>query len=250
MATLGVQLHNTDFRDWRNCVLERMRVVIVAGIAVGFLFAGVVSRLAMLLLRLTSPDRVIGIESDDGFTIGQVTLSGTYNLLLLGAFTGIAGVGAYRLVAPWLIGPLWFRRLTTGLGAGIVVGSMLIHSDGVDFRVLKPTWLAIGLFIVVPGLFGVLIGPVVDAVGRPDSWTRTGWRRWGLPVIALALFPFTLIAVGFALVLVSVWALARDVDFPAAVRSVRWLPNVVRGGFLAIVVLALNALLDTVSALV
>ncbi len=246
----GVQLHNTDFRDWRNCVLERMRVVIVAGIAVGFVFAGVVSRLAMLLLRLTSPDRVIGIESDDGFTIGQVTLSGTYNLLLLGAFTGIAGVGAYRLVAPWLIGPLWFRRLTTGLGAGIVVGSMLIHSDGVDFRVLKPTWLAIGLFIVVPGLFGVLIGPVVDAVGRQDSWTRQGWWRWGLPVIAVALFPLTLIAVGFALVLVSVWALARDTDFPAAVRSVRWLPNVVRGGFVAIVVLALNALVDTVSTLV
>ena len=39
----------------------------------------------MLVLRITSPDSVHGIESDDGFTIGQVTLGGTYNLMQLGA---------------------------------------------------------------------------------------------------------------------------------------------------------------------
>ena len=237
------------FRQWRDCVLERMRVVIVAGIVVGFLVAGVVNRLAMLLLRATSPDRVIGIQSDDDFRIGEVTLAGTYNLLVLGAAVGIIGVGAYRLVAPWLIGPMWFRRLTTGLGAGIVVGSMLIHTDGVDFTVLKPTWLAIGLFIVVPGLFGLVIGPVVDAVGRPESWTARGWRRWLLPLIAVAFFPFALFIIAFALVPVGFWALARDVDFVAEVRSVRWLPNVIRGVFIGIVLLALVALAKDVNAL-
>ena len=39
----------------------------------------------MLLLRFTSPERVRGAESDDGFRIGQVTLAGTDNLLLLGS---------------------------------------------------------------------------------------------------------------------------------------------------------------------
>ena len=242
-------ISHEGFRQWRNCVLERMRVVIVAGIAVGFLIAGVVNRLAMLLLRVTSPDRVIGIQSDDDFRIGEVTLAGTYNLLVLGAAVGIIGVGAYRLVAPWLIGPMWFRRLTTGFGAGIVVGSMLIHTDGVDFTVLKPTWFAIGLFIVVPGLFGLAIGPVTDAVGRPDSWTARGWRRWLLPVTAVALFPPTLVIVAFALVPVGFWALARDVDFVAEARSVRWLPNVVRGVFIGIVVLALISLVNDVNAL-
>jgi hypothetical protein len=240
----------STFRAWRDCVLERMRVVIVAGITVGFLVAGLVNRLAMLLLRVTSPDHVNGLQSDDDFTIGRVTLAGTYSLSVLGAFVGIIGVGAYRLVAPWLIGPMWFRRLTTGLGSGIVVGSMLIHTDGVDFTVLKPTWFAIGLFIAVPALFGMVIGPVVDAVGRPDSWTTRGWRRWLLPVVAVALFPPTLLVVAFALVPVGFWALSRDVDFVAEVRSVRWLPNVVRGMFVAVVALALVALFNDVTALV
>ena len=56
---------------------EQLRVLIVGGIPYGVLVAGVGSRLAMLLLRLTSPDAVSGvtsgIESDDGFTIGQMT---------------------------------------------------------------------------------------------------------------------------------------------------------------------------------
>ncbi|HVE18624.1 MAG TPA: hypothetical protein VNB52_06050, partial [Ilumatobacteraceae bacterium] len=69
--------------------LEGMRVVVVGGISAGVILIGVGSRLAMLLLRVTSSDSVHGVESDDGFIIGQVTLAGTYNLLLLGASVGI-----------------------------------------------------------------------------------------------------------------------------------------------------------------
>jgi hypothetical protein len=90
--------------DFRGEVLERWRVIVVAGISVGVVVGGVGSRVAMLVLRLTSPDHVRGVTSDDGFTIGRVTLSGTYNLLLLGAAVGIIGAAAYRVVAPWLIG--------------------------------------------------------------------------------------------------------------------------------------------------
>jgi len=227
-----------------------MRVITVAGITVGFLIAGGVSRLAMLLIRVTSPERVNGLQSDDDFTIGEVTLAGTYNLLVLGAVVGIIGVGAYRIVRPWLIGPQWFRRLTTGLGAGIVAGSMLIHRDGVDFTVLKPTWLAIGLFIAVPALFGIAMGWVVDSVARPESWTARGHWRWLLPLIAIAAAPPAAIFLAFAFVPVGIWALTRDVDFPAEARSVRWLPNVLRSGFVVVVVIAFVGLLNDIVALV
>ena len=88
--------------------LEGFRVLIVGGISAGVILIGVGSRLAMLLLRVTSPDSVRGVESDDGFIMGRVTLAGTYNLLMLGASVGIIGAAAYLLVAPWLIGPKWF----------------------------------------------------------------------------------------------------------------------------------------------
>ena len=46
-------------------VLRQLRLLIVAGIATGVIVVGIGSRLAMLLLRLTSPDFVIGMQSDD-----------------------------------------------------------------------------------------------------------------------------------------------------------------------------------------
>jgi len=176
-------------------LIERLRVLVVAGIVTGVVVIGGGSRLAMLLLRLTSADRVRGVKSDDGFVIGRVTLGGTYALLHLGAAVGVIGAVAYRLVAPRLIGPRWFRRLSTGAASGVVVGSMLLHADGVDFSLLTPTWLAISVFIALPGLFGIAIGVVVDRCGRTDPQPVAGRRRRALPVLLLVCFPGTLLVV-------------------------------------------------------
>ncbi|MEQ1874424.1 MAG: hypothetical protein ABL953_11905 [Ilumatobacteraceae bacterium] len=226
-----------------------MRVLIVAGVTTGVLVAGIVNRLAMLLLRVTSPERVNGLQSDDDFTIGEFTLAGTYNLMVLGAVVGLIGFAVYRLVRPWLIGPHWFRRLTIGVAAGVVGGSMLVHADGIDFTVLKPKWLAIGLFVALPALFAVTMGAMVDSVERPDSWTARGHWRWLLPVVVLAIVPFTIVFLAFALVPIGIWALGGQADLPAEIRKVRWLPNVVRAAWLSIALLGLAALINDVNAL-
>ena len=230
--------------------LDKLRVLIVAGFTVGVLVAGVGSRLAMSLLRLTSPDAVIGAISDDGFTIGQFTMGGTYSLLILGAGVGIIGAGAYQLVAPWLIGPMWLRRLTTGLASAAVVGSMVVHADGIDFTLLKPTWLAIGLFVALPGLFGVLIGPAVDAVSRPDSWTAEGRRRWLLPVIAVGCFPATALFLVFAFIVIGFWVAVRGADLSRRLRSIPLYALGVRSVWLFIATAGLVALIKDIDALV
>lgn len=236
-------------KDRYERLIEEMRVLIVAGIPVGVLVAGVGSRLAMLLLRITSPDRVIGITSDDGFTIGQITVGGTYNLLLLGATVGIIGAGAYQMVAPWLIGPTWFRRLTTGLASAAVVGSMLVHADGIDFTLLKPTWLAIGLFVALPGVFGILIGSTVDAVSKPDSGTVQGRRRWLLPLIAVGCFPLTVLILIFAFAVVGFWVVVRE---PTLTRRLRGIPSyrlAARSFWLLVAIAGLVALVRDIDAL-
>ncbi len=240
----------TDLRVWSGRVVERMRVLIVAGITTGALVVGIGSRLAMLLLRVTSSERVIGLQSDDDFTIGRFTLAGTYNLVVIGSVVGLIGFAVYRLVKPWLIGPHWFRRLTLGIASGIVVGSMLIHSNGIDFNVLKPKWLAIGLFIVLPALFAIAIGVVVDSVDQPNSWTVKGHRQWLLPILLIACVPTILFPLAIALVPVGIWALAGDVDLYAESQSVRWLTNVVRSGWMLIVLLGSWALISDVTALI
>ena len=160
------------FRSRRiRTALDELVLLALAGISTGVVVAGVGSRLAMLVLRLTSHPRVIGIQSDDDFTIGRFTLSGTYNLLVLGAAFGVIGAAVYQWVRPWLIGPQWFRYVTVGLACGAVVGSMLVHADGIDFRALTPTWLAIGLFVALPFLFGVAIA-MDGGSSRPGGIVR------------------------------------------------------------------------------
>ena len=209
-------------------LLDGMRVIIVAGVAAGVAFVGIGSRLAMMALRFTSPDHVRGIQSDDDFTIGKFTIGGTYNLLIIGAAVGMIGAMAYQGVARWLIGPTWFRRLTVGLASGAVGGSMLVHGDGIDFRLLKPMWLAIGLFVALPMLFGAMIGPIVDAVDRPDSWTARGSRQFFLPGVAIVCFPFTLVVVPLVVVFVGLRVLG--LGFPYATL---WfgVPGVLWAGF-------------------
>jgi hypothetical protein len=204
----------------------------------------------MLLLRLTSPDHVRGVTSDDGFTIGQITPGGTYNLLMLGAAIGVIGASAYRLVAPWLIGPIWFRRLTTGVASAAVAGSILVHADGVDFTVLQPTWLAIGLFVALPGLFGILIGASVDSVSRSDSWTARGRWRWVLPVAAVGCFPLSVIFLLPSIAVLGIWELARDATLVRRVRRARLYALTVRTAWLVMAVAGLIALVNDVSALV
>lgn len=229
-------------------VAEQLRVLAVAGITVGVIVVGIGSRIAMFALRVTSPDSVIGVQSDDDFTIGRFTLSGTYNLLVLGAAVGIIGVAAYQCVAPRLIGPIWFRHLTVALAAGAVVGSMLIHSDGIDFRLLKPTWFAIGLFILLPALFGAVIGPVVDRVSRPAAHAATGRARWILPVVLVVAFPPTLVILAFFGVVFTIWALVRDGGVWQLTHR-RAANHVVQACWLGVAVLGLAALIGDVRAL-
>ena len=70
-----------------------------SGAIAGALVGGVGGRLAMLLLRLTSPDDVIGMTSDDGFEIGVFSFD-TAQLVLAMAMLGGDQRRALRR-APW-----------------------------------------------------------------------------------------------------------------------------------------------------
>ena len=244
-----IALESNTGRTQLDHMIENIRVLIVAGIPTGALVVGLGSRIAMFVLRITSPDRVHGVRSDDDFVIGKVTIGGTYNLLQIGAAVGIIGAGVYMLVAPWLIGPVWFRRLTTGLASAVVAGSMLVHDKGIDFHVLQPTWLAIGLFVALPGLFGIAIAAAVDAVRRPDTWTARGRRRWALVIVSVACFPATLLIV---MVAVVVTAFGEVLRAAGVLRIVRGLPAhalVIRSLWLLIAVAGLIALINDITAI-
>ena len=210
----------------------------VAGLAVGFAVGGVGGRLAMRALFLTSDPAVRGVTSDDGFAIGRFDLVATLNLVALGTLIGVIGAFVYLAVRPFLIGPRWFQITTCALGAGAVVGSMLVHTDGVDFTLLGPRWFAIALFVALPALFGALAAPAVEWATRDDGWFQTASPRLALlPLVVLVIPPLFLIPVVAGLV-VAVRGLAQRAPaladlarHPATLWSARavWLAVAVAG---------------------
>ena len=161
--------------------------------------------------------------------------------MLLGTGLRFLGAAAYVVVAPWLVGPGWFRRLTVGLTAGVLVGSAVIVPGGVDFTRLERRWLAVALFVGLPMLSGILLALAVDAVAAPGSWTARGAWRWLLPLVLLALVPPAVVPIAAIAVVVAVLLVLRRLllrpilDSPVATLGVR-------SAFLLIPALAVVAL--------
>jgi hypothetical protein len=137
----------------------RVRYVLTAlvvAVLTGVVCVGGLSRLAMALLASRNP-AAHGFRSDDGFTMGRVTLAGSANLVVLGIVVGVVGWLTYLVVRPLLFGPTWFRWFSLSLPPAVVAASLVVHPGGVDFTVLQPLWLTVGLFVAVPATYGPLM---------------------------------------------------------------------------------------------
>jgi hypothetical protein len=153
----------SDARDVAWWVL----VGAAAGAVVGAVVGGVGGRLAMLILRFTSSDSVIGIESDDGFEIGVISTR-TIGLILgmaaLGAVNGVLYAALRETIPESLRLPLW----TTATGAA--AGALIVHEDGVDFTLLDPSMLAIFFFVALPTVAAAIVVVLVERWSEAVPW--------------------------------------------------------------------------------
>jgi hypothetical protein len=159
---------------------RRNAAIVLTGLGLGVVIGGIGGRLAMYLLARLNPEAT-GVVSDDGFVMGQFTLSGTLNLLVVGGSLGTFGGVVYALARHLTFGPSWWRLTSVALGAGLPVGALIVHPDGVDFTLLEPLWLAVALFVAIPALYGVLLALVVEErAPTPPGWGRWEVLRWVL----------------------------------------------------------------------
>jgi hypothetical protein len=169
---------------------------VTGGFVAGLFIGGVGGRLAMLLLRLTSPSALRGVLTDDGFTIGRVSAE-TFFLLGVTAALGIAGGILYVVVRRWI--PIGWRVPAMTVFFGLVGASGIIGPDGLDFSALSPLPLAIAMFVAIPTLYGAAMPFIVERLLREGSILRRRPRAWlfGLAPVVL------LNVVGLLLVLVA-----------------------------------------------
>jgi hypothetical protein len=172
----------SDLRGDLGAAADVLAKVTLVGALSGVIAVGVLGRLAMFLLAYLNP-LASGVRSDDGFEIGQFTLSGSLQLAAAGLQIGATGAFFYLAVRGLMVGPGWFRLLSISLGPAVVVGAILVHTDGVDFNVLEPAWLAAVLFIGVPAAYCALLHVLAVRVLRAD-------RRLPRPLLVLGLLPW------------------------------------------------------------
>jgi hypothetical protein len=209
-----------------KAVGHRVLAGALGGFACGFVIGGIGGRLAMLILRLTTGSEVVGLESDDGFTMGSFT-SATMFLVGLTSFGG-AFIGViYSFVRGWL--PERSRRMAVAAILGLVGGAAIIHPGGVDFTALRPLWLAIALFILLPALFGYAVSGTVDRllerpVGRFTPWLGVAALMFGVVVVGVD-SPAGIL--GVPLLLLVVVAIAIGARKFSTLRSLPSMPAVV-----------------------
>lgn len=128
-----------------------------AGAGAGFLWGGIGGRVAMRVLFLTSNATVRGVQSDDGFEIGRISTDSIFLIIAMTFVGAVLGAG-YGLLRMAVRGPLWLVAtgvaVALGIGAG---GGMIVSAGGVDFTLLGPLWLAVGLFVFLPAAWGVTV---------------------------------------------------------------------------------------------
>jgi hypothetical protein len=189
------------WRESAERAMRRLSAITLAGALLGLLVGGVGGRLAMMLLARLNPDAT-GVTSDDGFRIGQFTLGNTLQLLLTGTVFGLVGACVYALVRHLMIGPRWFQVVSIAGGPAVVVGAGIVHSDGVDFVLIEPVWLAIGLFLAIPALYAVVLTLVAERWLQKDAWAARA------PLL-LAVIPLLLLIplAPLVAVMAALWAL-------------------------------------------
>ena len=83
-----------------------------------------------------------------------------------------------------LRGPKWLVAIAVGVTAAAGEGALVVNADGIDFRVLDPLWLAVGLFLLLPGIWGVTVVLLTERLLRSDTMfpmlpSQIDKRYWG-----------------------------------------------------------------------
>jgi hypothetical protein len=189
-----------------DLIREQLRLLAgaaFAGWVVGAVGGGIVGRLLMRLLVLTSDDRVDGAITDDDAVVNQFTLSGSVGLLLFLAGGGIALAWLYVGARRSMPTSVPARAAIWGGLTWAVVGTGVFEPDGFDFTQLTPVWLGVLTFSALFLAMGALI-----AVGVERAIDRWPSRKLGLLPLALG-GPFLPLLVPGGLMAISGAALSE-----------------------------------------
>jgi hypothetical protein len=138
----------------------------VLGSIVAGAVAGLGARVAMWVIRVMN-DSHNGEVTHANSAVGQWTSSGTVDIVITGAMIfGLPGAVLYLLVRRWLPGPPVLRGLLFGLVLLAIGFTAFVQDNEYEYdRYVSPA-VSVPLFMVLFPLYGVLLAPVAERLGR------------------------------------------------------------------------------------
>ena len=148
-----------------------LRAGIIAGAVFGAAFGGVGGRIVMRVIALidTSTD---GAQTDFA-TVGEITLGGTFTLLVLTTIAGLNGGLIYAAVRQWL--PWSHAARGAFFGLLMMFGPGVIGLGEVDLQIFEPALPIFAMFVALIVLYGVAVALLTDRL-HPEPVVRRGPR--------------------------------------------------------------------------
>lgn len=118
-------------------------------------------RLIFLIEKATD-----GAKTDFG-TVGEITVGGSFTLLVLSAITGVIGGVLYVALRRWLPG--------TGAPRGAFFGLLMAFGPGViflgevDLQIFEPALAVFAMFVVLIVLYGIGVALLTDRLYAPPA---------------------------------------------------------------------------------
>ena len=198
-------------------------VGVVAGVGAGLLVAGAGGRLIMRLLAATSDDAAQGRVTEADEIVGQITTSGTVDLLIFGGvFLGLASGLVYVLIRRWLpagrLGGLAFGALLLVIAATRIEP---LRADNPDFDIVGPGWLAAAAFGALVLLHGMLVAALAARYSSALPLLSRERRSLLAHAPLLALLPVFPVVAALLVIGAVAYAASRIRGVAAALRSHR-----------------------------
>ena len=174
-----------DLRDhWLNAIAISVGLSMLCGAVAGFIWGGIGGRIAMRVVFLTSSENVKGLTSDDGFEIGTISGDTVFLLIFLTVLGGMAGF-LLGLVRMFTSGPTSAVAAGAAAATGLGAGASIVKTHGVDFVFLEPLGLTVGIFVLLPALWGLTVVVLLHVLTHHRSLagslpTGINQPRWGL----------------------------------------------------------------------
>ncbi|MEO7119149.1 MAG: hypothetical protein ABIZ34_09290 [Candidatus Limnocylindrales bacterium] len=168
----------------------------IAGAIAGALAAGLGGRVLMRVIALLHPE-AIGRTTENGNSIGDITLVGTLGLVLFGLALGLVAGTVWVISRPWIPGH-GLRRAVLTVPLALVVGTpALIQEFNLDFSLVRHDPLVVVLLVTLVGVVGASIALLdgwLDArLPRASAHSRRPTQVYGLIAIlgVIAVLPLT-----------------------------------------------------------